>query len=393
MAAGLLPGVKVLDVGQRISAPYCARILVNLGADVVKVEPPEGDESRRMGPYPDDVPDPEKSGLFLALNLNKLGVTLDLSSHEGARRFLELAQTADIVIEDSSAAGIDALSYAVLREANPEVIVTSITPFGDRGPYADHNASDLVLYHMSGHAHGVLGPVEDPDNDPPIRAGGHQAEFLAGMAAATAALMALYRKRATGVGCRLVVSSFEAMVTQLISGLANCAYGQPAPSRQRDLQTEAAVGGMVRAVGGALPCLDGYVAISPREEAQWQRWLEVMGNPEWGTEERFATREARQRNHGELWALVGQWTRERSKHEVARMGQERRVACFPVNTVEDLLSNEHLREREFFVQVDHPKAGGLMYPGVAYRLLDTPLPLDSRPAPLLGQHNHEILDE
>ena len=395
MALGLLPGVRVLDVGERISAPYCARILANLGADVVKVETPDGDESRRMGPFPGDEPHPEKSGLFLALNLNKRGVTLDLEARPDADRFLDLARTADIIVENQPAGWLDArgLGYDALRQANPEVIVASITPFGDIGLYASFKASDLTLYHMSGQAHGVLGPVDDPDSEPPIRAGGHQAEFLTGMAAATASLMALYRKRATGVGCRLVVSSFEAMVTQIISGLANCAYGQPAPSREKDRNAEPAVGGMVRAVGGLLPCTDGYVAISPREEAQWQRWLEVMGNPEWGTDERFATREARHSNYDELWRLVGQWTGGHSKHDVARMGQERRVACFPVNTVEDLLGNDHLREREFFVQVDHPEAGTLRYPGVAYRLTGTPLPLDSRPTPLLGQHNHEMFRE
>ena len=389
MPTGLLPGVRVLDIGQGVSAPYAAKLLANLGADVIKVEPPEGDESRRIGPFPGDVPHPEKSGLFLALNANKRGVTLDLGSKGDALRFIRLAENADIVVENYRDGRPESwtVGYDELRRANPEIILTSITPFGRWGPYADFKATDLVLSHMSGHAHGVLGPVEDPDGDPPVRAGGHQAEFVAGLAAATASLMALYRKRMAGLGCHLIVSSFEAMVTQLVSGLANCAFGQPAPSRDLSRQEEAAVAGMVSAVGGVLPCSDGYVAISPREQAQWERWVEVMGSPSWAADERFATREARQTNHEELWQLVSQWTRSRSKQDVARMGQDRRVACFPVNTVEDLLNSQHLEERRFFVELDHPIAGAMRYPGVAYKLSNSVLPLDARPAPLLGKHN------
>ena len=141
------------------------------------------------------------------------------------------------------------------------------------------------------------------------------------------------------------------------------------------------------AVGGILPCNDGYVAISPREDAQWERWVELMGSPEWASEERFVTRDGRESNFAELWELVGEWTRHRSKHDIARMGQERRIPCFPVNTVHDLFNDLHLKKRDFFTNIEHPLAGTLRYPGVPYRLSNTPLPLAERPAPLLGQHN------
>lgn len=390
---GLLPGVRVLDVGQEVSGPYCTRIFASLGAEVIKVEPPEGDVARRMGPFPGDEPHPEKSGLFLALNANKLGVTLDLSTPEGARRLRALVRTADILVEDLPPGQMDrwGLGYDSLRESCPGLIYTSITPFGHWGPYARYRATDLVLFHMSGHAHGLLGPVEDPDNDPPIRAGGHQSDFVAGLAAATATLMALYRKRMTGEGCHISISAYEAMVTQLISGLANAAYGRPAPTRDQKQVKEAAIGGMVGAIGGVLPCKDGYVAISPREDAQWERWLEVMGNPPWAREERFATREARQRHAPELWELLGQWSRQHSKHDIARWGQDRRIPCFPVNTVADLLKDAHLAFRQFWVELTHPVAGTFKYPGVAYRLSNATLPLGARPAPLLGEHNDQIL--
>ena len=268
-----------------------------------------------------------------------------------------------------------------MRNINAGLVFTSITPFGNRGPYKDYKATDLVLYHMSGHAHGLLGPVENPDSDPPIRAGGHQAELVGGLAATTATLMALYRKRMTGEGCRIDISSFEAMVNQLISGLANCAYGRPAPPRDLSKVEEAATGGMVGAIGGILPCKDGYVAISPREDAQWERWLQVMGNPPWASDEQFSTRDARQKNSPALWKLLSEWSSNYSKHEIARLGQVQRVPCFPVNTVLDLLDDVHLAHRQFFVEIEHSAAGALKYPGAAYKLSNSQLPLAARPAP------------
>lgn len=393
MTQGLLPGVRVLELGEQITAPYCGKILALMGAEVIKVEPPEGDAARRMGPFPDDKPHPEQSGLFLALNANKYGIVLDLRQPEDVQQFRQLAQSVDIVIENLAPGRMDdlGLGYQTLRAGNPGIILTSITPFGRWGPYKNFKATDLVLFHMSGQAHGLLGPVEEPDAEPPIRAGGHQAEFVAGMAAATATMMALYRKHMTGEGRHINISAFEAMTTQLISGLANCAFDKPAPPRDLRALQEAATGGGVAAIGGVLPCKDGYVAISPREDTQWERWVELMDNPVWATEERFLTREGRERNFPALWERVGQWTQHYSKHEIARWGQERRIPCFPVNTVRDLFNDAHLKDRQFFTDMTHPVAGKLQYPGVPYRFANTPLPVAARPAPLLGEHNDRIL--
>ena len=388
-AKGLLGGARVVEVGEGVAVAYCGKTLAQLGADVVKVEPPQGDGTRRAGPFPGDSPHREKSGLFLALNANKRGVTLDLGAAEGAEAFRRLASGADIALEDAPSARLAArgLGYEALSQSNAALVLTSISPFGRRGPYAGYKATDLTLFHMSGQAHGLLGPVESPDDAPPIRAGGNQTGLVAGMAAATATLTALFRARMTGVGARVDVAAHGAMATQLISALAGSAFGKPAAARDIAQAREAATGGVVAAVGGVLPCKDGYVAISPREDAQWERWVELMGNPEWASEGRFATREGRERNFAELWELVGEWTQGRSKHQIARMGQERRIPCFPVNTVGDLFRDEHLREREFFTEIAHPIAGALMYPGAPYRLSGARLPLGERAAPLLGEHN------
>ena len=389
---GLLTGVRVLDLGEGVSAPSAARTLAGLGADVIKVEPPTGDFARRRGAFPDGVPHPEKSALFLAMNAGKRGVTVDFDSADGRERLLDLAASADVVLDNHPLGWLERIGagYDALAARRESAILARITPFGDWGPYADYAAGDLSLFHLSANAHGMLGPVADPNAEPPIRAGGSQAEQVAGMATATAALAALFRLRMSGRGCNIVLSAFEAVATQAIAGLANIAFGGDAPTRQAADVKEASIGGQLAAIGGVLPCADGYVAISPREDAQWARWLDMMGSPAWATDPKYDTRAARQRNADSLWALLAEWTRPRSKYEIAREGQRRRVPCFPVNTVSDLLSDAHLAARDFFISIDHPVAGTFAHPGAAYKLSKTRLPLGARPAPTLGQHNDEV---
>ena len=383
MAQSLLTGLNVLELGEGVTAAYCAKLLGQLGARVAKVEPPYGDRARRVGPFPGDEPHPERSALFLSLNVNKYGVTADLNTDEGRQAVRSLANESDVVVENMGTGALDSLGlgYDSLASANRKLVYASITPYGPWSPRDGLPATDLTLFHESGHAHALLGPVDDPDRVPPVRAGGWQSHLAAGLAAATAVLTALYRRQITGEGARVDVSEYEALATQLIASFAGHAYGQPAASRDRRRA------GTVGAIGGVLPCNDGYVAISPREEAQWRQWLEMMGSPEWGGDERFATREAREANTAALWELLGEWTTRFSKFDVARWGQERRIPCFPVNTAEDLFTDPHLAHREFFGELEHPVAGTLRYPGVAYRLSDEPYPANRRPAPTLGQHN------
>ena len=388
----MLSGIRVLDIGSGVSSGYCSKIFSDLGAEVIKIESSKGDSVRYMGPYPEDKFHIEKSAMHLSLNLGKRSIVLDLKNDIDIKKFLRLSSTADIIIENHPLGELDKLGigYDVIENLNKEIIFTTITPFGNKGPYKNYKLTDLVLFHMAGHSHGLLGPVENPEIVPPIRAGGYQAEFVVGMAAATATMIALYRKISKNKGSHITISSFESMVTQLISGLANCAYDKPVPSRDLSLQKEASVGGMVTAIGGILPCNDGYVAISPREDAQWERWVQVMDSPEWTNQDRFKTREGRQDNYRDLWDLISEWTIKESKFDIARKGQNKRIPCFPVNTIEDLMTDKHLAEREFFIELDHPYVGKLKYPGVAYKLSNPPSNVFKLHAPILGQDNDMI---
>ena len=215
-----------------------------------------------------------------------------------------------------------------------------------------------------------------------MRAGGWQSHMAAGLAAATAVLTALYHRQITGEGSRVDVSEYEALATQLIASFAGHAYGQPAASRDRR-ET-----GSVGAIGGVLPCNDGYVAISPREEAQWRQWLEVMGNPDWGDDGTIRNQGGQ---GGEHLGAVGIAERvEPAVFQVRRrpMGTGSTDTVLPGDTAEDLFTDRHLAHREFFSELKHPVAGTLRYPGAAYRLSNSPASANRRSAPTLGEHNH-----
>ena len=384
--------LQILEIGGGISVPYCGKLMSGFGCEVIKLEEPAGDISRKMGPFKKG-DDHSESGLFIALNNGKKSVCLDLDTDEGEQDFQKLLRNADIVIEGGVFKRCieKKYTYKYIKSINKELIYLEVSDFFHNGPRSKWVSTDLTIFHMSGNAHGVLGPVEDPQNNPPVRAGGYQSEFLSGMTACTALMMALYRKNMTGLGGHVEVPKYESLVTQTIAGLANMAFGKPAPVRDLSKVEEASVGGMVGAVGGVLPTNDGYVAISPREDDQWKRWIDLMGSPEWASEDRFSSRSRRQSNFEDLWDLVSNWTRNYSKHYIAQKGQENHIPCFPVNTIEDLFEDDQFQYRNFFVDSKHPDYGTLRLPGVPYEISNMELQLISSPAPFLGEHNSELL--
>ena len=385
MATGLLSDLKVVEYGHYISAPFCAKLLGDLGASVIKVEDPTGDIARRVGPFPEDVPHVEKSGLFLALNTSKRGVTLNLDTDHGRELLSRLLDDADIFVENNAPGRLDALGlgYEALSARNPHLVVTSVTPFGLTGPHKDYLATDLITFHMSGYAPGVLGGVDDPATEPPLRAGGHQAEFVSGLTAATATMMAVAMRAKTGGGTHVDISAQEAMVMMAQGAVSGAAFDQSPPSRRRsDIRAGALV--------AVLPTSDGYVAISPREEHQWAAWLKLMGDPEWGADQRFSTARLRQENWSALEPLLIEWTSRRTKEDIYRRAQTAHIPAFPVNTAADLFQSRQLQSRGFFREIEHPVAGTLPYAGFPYMLSNTHLEV-SKPAPTLGQDNDEVL--
>ena len=213
MAAGPLSGLKVVEYCEFVSGPFCTKMLADLGAEVIKIERPEGDEARRRGPYLHDDPNPELSGLFLYHNTNKKGVTLNLESEKGREIFKELAKGADVLVEDTRPGTMESygLDYSVLKELNPSLIMASITPFGQTGPYRDYKSYYLNTYHASGA--GYVLPAASPNADrEPIKGGGYVGESDIGVYAATGIMGAVYWRECGGTGQYIDISRQEALM-------------------------------------------------------------------------------------------------------------------------------------------------------------------------------------
>ena len=380
-------GLRVLDLGQGVSGPFCAKMVADLGAQVVKVEPPAGDPARSMGPFPDDFPHPEKSGIFLALNTNKLGIALNLEMAEGRALLLRLAENADLVIENFAPRYLPGLGlgFATLRSCNPELILTSLTPFGQSGPWADFQANNLLISNLSGFSQEHPGPVDDLESQPPLQLAAHQSDFIAGLTAAAATVTALNRRHQPGGGCHVDVSEMEVLSLLPQTGLTEYSQGNSPRGRHKSVAG-------IESLRAILPCRDGHVSISPRQDDQWERFVKMMGNPEWAQDRKFATRANRVENRSELEPLLAQWTSRQGKEEVYRQAQAQHIPSFPLNTVSDLLGSPQFQAREFFMKISHPVAGSLTYPGWPFQL-GSGKRVELRAAPLLGQHNQAILGE
>ena len=268
-----LEGVRVLELGHMVSAAYATKLMADLGADVVKIEEPDGDRARRHGPFPNGIADPEKSGLFLALNTNKRGRTLDLRSTQDRHRLSDLIGWADLLVHNYPAAQAEALGldYGAFQALNPRLVMCAVTPFGLTGPYKDYAACELTVAHGGGWAWLSPGGSDRPDL-PPLRAAGQQADFQGGLAAATACLAAYFRALQTGRGEHIDLSVQSYVASFLEHNFVFYTYlGWNTSRLGRRLQDPWKI----------FACKDGLIFLAVAEEDQWQRLQELMGNPDW----------------------------------------------------------------------------------------------------------------
>lgn len=374
-----LSGLKVLDFTHYVAGPACTRMLAGWGADVVKIERPGvGDGARRLGPFPGDEPDPEKSGLFLYLNMAKRSVTLDLKSATGVKIARELAAEADLVVENFRPGVMAAFGLGPdeLTKAHPRLVYTSISNFGQTGPYRDFEATELELYALSG----AMATIGDPAREP-IKKGGYLTQYTAGGHAFLASMAALWSREGTGQGQQVDVAISECMATIVAGQTKRLVYGGKMAHRE--------VGHASSDFPyGVLPCKDGYVSMGARPASTWPIIADIVGAPHLA-EERFLTRRGRAKHADEIEPVLTAWLAERGKDEIFHLGQRRRVALGYVATAKDLLESEQLAGRGFFAEVEHPRAGTWRYPAAPYRLTESEW--TAVRAPLLGEHNDEIL--
>ncbi|HXH20529.1 MAG TPA: CoA transferase [Dehalococcoidia bacterium] len=380
MADLALSDVRVLDLGSDIPGPYCARLLADFGADVIKVEPLEGDPSRRTGPFPGDLPHPEKSGLFLYLNANKRGITLDYSTRSGRMLLDKLVAWADVLIENNlpSRARALGLDWERLRGVNPKLVLTSITPFGQTGPYADYSSEEIALFAMSGrmYIHG------QPDREP-LRYAPDTLWFQTGATAAVATMGALFASRRFGIGQHVDISGLEALAGNVDTRTLFYTMGGTVPKP---------VEATISPTAGVVPCADGYMLMIAAGERFFRRLLRAIGMTELLSDPRFATLAARMEHRDELEALLLPWFAERTRAQAFAELQRFSVMCAPIQTVNEVFNDPQVQERAFFVEHAHPAAGQVTLPGAPFQMQETPWSL-RRPAPLLGQHNAEVYGE
>ncbi|MDY6893614.1 MAG: CoA transferase [Chloroflexota bacterium] len=379
-----LAGLNVVEYSHFITGPFCTKLMADLGAEVIKIEEPgSGDDARARGPYPNDTPHPEQSGLFLYLNTNKFGITLNPRTTPGAQIFKDLIREADILVESSHPGVLEelGLGYETLIQLNPRLIMTSITPFGQTGPYRDYKSCDLVNFHMSGIGRGIPMDVEHPEQEPPLKAGGHQSHFLSGMTAAMITVSAVLGRQATGQGQHIDLSEYETMAFGIARDIATYSHETIIPTRSQS---------RLSGFGTFLACRDGYIQLYCTNERQWRDFIEVMGNPEWADDEMFKDAHSRATNWAMLEPLLLKWTMERTQDDIHHAIQSNHVPCSPVNTMAEVLNSNQLAAREFFIETDHPETGKVTYPGTPCHFSATPAHVP-RPAPLLGQHNEQIL--
>jgi crotonobetainyl-CoA:carnitine CoA-transferase CaiB-like acyl-CoA transferase len=374
--------IRIVECGWGVSAAYAAKLLADLGVNVTKVEPPEGDLTRQWGPFPDGVRNPEKSGLFVYLNTNKRGIVLDLKRLEGRKLLDRLLERTDILIHNISPSDREqyGLLTPVLKAAHPQLIVVSISIFGDIGPRAYWRGSELIASNAGGWA--FLSPGASPYPElPPLKAFGHQCDFQAGIYAATVALAAYHCRTRTGKGQHVDVSEQECVAAMLEMNLMHYSYAGRETSRLGH-----------RALGPWFigDCADGKVFLVCVEEDQWERLVEFMGHPSWARYPQFKDRVARGQNLDALKALMADWLAQWKVMDFYKEAQKRRIPVAPVHTMGSLLEDDQLLERGYFVDFQQPGLSKIKLPGSPSRYGRTVWAL-KRPAPRLGEHSEEVL--
>ncbi|MBI4505012.1 MAG: CoA transferase, partial [Chloroflexi bacterium] len=341
-----LRGLRVLEWSRSIAAAYTARLLADAGAVVAKVEPPDGDPARRAGPFPHDQPHPERSGLHAYLNRGKRSVVLDTDAAGGHDALRRLAAAADILVHDQVALAESALGLGAheLRAASPRLVVTSVTPFGERGPRARWRADDLIVVASSDLAFatpGIPDSVQDAETEPPLRPDANVGEYVGGLMGAVGTMAALLHRDRSGTGDHVEVAQQEALAAMLNWDLAMYSYG--------DIILGRYPARMLHAPNHYMPIADGWAVIVAFLDAHWQALVDLIGTPEWTTDPRFATGAGRGEHWDELEPLLLGWLLDQPGHRLLEQCQGRGIPCAPALSVPEAVDSPQVAAREFLV--------------------------------------------
>lgn len=379
--SGPLEGIRVIDLTSVLMGPYATQIMADMGADVIKVEPPSGDTVRGIGP----MRNPGMGHIFLHVNRNKRSVVLDLKHPDGLAAFLDLAKSADVVIYNirPQAMARLGLGYERLRQLNDRLIYAGMHGYGETGPYAGKPAYDDLIQGAAA----VPSLMAMASGGEPRYVPLTLADRTVGLAAANAILAAVIARYRTGRGQSIEVPMFETMVQYVLSDHMGAQTFMPPvgpPGYPRLLVQERR----------PYRTSDGYICALVYSDKQWQRFLGLIGKPALYAEDpRFASIGQRTEHINDLYAMVGLAMRTRSTSEWLALLEQADIPCMPMHDLDSLISDPHLVATGFLREVDHPSEGRLRQIGVPVRLSGTPVASEQRPAPRLGEHSAEVLQE
>ena len=372
-----LEEIRVLDVTQMLAGPFCAMLLCDMGADVIKVEPPGGDSARGMaGAVGSDSPS------FNAVNRGKRGIVVDLKTREGQGVLHRLARTADVLIENyrpnvMRGFGLD---FSSLSKLTPKLIYASISGYGQTGPSAKKGGFDLVAQGVSG----IMSITGEPGRSP-VKAGIPVTDLGAGLFALSGIVAALFHRTKTGHGQHVDTSLVEAGIalsvweaTEYFSGAA---IPEPMGSAHRMI-----------APYQAIRCADGYITLGTANDRLFHRLCELLGHAEWADHQDYVNNTTRVRNRVALAAQIEAITVRHPRRHWLSVLEEREIPCGPINTYEEVMSDPQIQARQMVVDTDHPTLGRVRTLGTPLKMSDTPL-VTGRPAPLLGEHTEQVLQE
>lgn len=377
--SGPLSGMRVIELAHIMAGPVCGLMLADMGADVIKVEKPEGDDTRRF--VPPDVNG--ESAAYMMMNRNKRCIVLDLKKDAGREVLLKLVADADVVLENYRNGTMEklGLGYETLRSVNPRLIYCSISGFGRTGPYADRGGFDLIAQGMSG----LMSITGEAPGRPPVKSGAPISDITAGILGAMGCAAAYARMLTTGEGQKVDTSLFEAGIVQTYwqSAIAFATGTAPGPMGSAH---------PLNAPYQAFPTSDGWITVGAANQKNWLRLLDVLEMAQLRDDPRFATNDARMAHREALESVLSDRTVTRTSSDWLERMEAAGLPAGPVLDILEMHRDPHARAREMFVETDHPVAGPTQAIGLPVKFSETPGGI-VRPAPLLGQHGREVLEE
>ena len=373
-----LQGIRVLDLSRVLAGPYCTMVLGDLGAEVIKVEPPEGDETRAWGP-----PFAEgESAYYLCVNRNKRDIVINLKTDEGKKVLRDLALQSDVLVENFRPGTLEkfGLDFATLSQSNPKLIYCSITGFGQTGPMRDKPGYDFMIQALGG----LMSITGEPEGEP-MKTGVAVVDLFAGQNAVIAILAALQARTLTGRGQQLDIALFDSQLGWLANVASNYLISGKLPKRHGNAHPNIVPYQSFQAS-------DGWFAIAVGNDRQFGRLCEVIGRLDLANDERFAKNSARVQNREELIGLLKSIFLMRPVSEWLSALDEAEIPCGPINTFEQVFSMPQVQERGMLVKMDHPTIGELPLVGSPLKFSDTPVQY-RLPPPLMGEHTEEVLRE